>query len=104
MSTDHTVIQVAKKISELYKTSIESDLKDISSNIEEELRLVFSEFDEDFHLIYNDKKYYSFTYRVKKENSLYEKLHRKNLIFDLIKELNINNLSDIKENILVEKI
>lgn len=104
MQSEHIVIQVAKKISEIYTKSIEHELNMLSGEIKEELQKVFLLFQEDFNLYFNDKKYYSFTYRVKGKDSLYEKLHRKNIIFDLIKELNITDITDINVNTLINKI
>lgn len=104
MQSEHIVIQVAKKISEIYTKSVEHELNMLSGEIKEELQKVFLLFQEDFNLYFNDKKYYSFTYRVKGKDSLYEKLHRKNIIFDLIKELNITDITDINVDTLINKI
>lgn len=104
MQNEHIVIQVAKKISETYIDLVKNELDKISKEIEEELKGVFLCFQEDFNLYFNDKKYYYFTYRVKGKDSLYEKLHRKNIIFDLIKKLNIKNITDINETTLINEI
>ncbi len=90
------LISISKKISDLYDKSVRKDLEIISKNIEKELSEHMSTIDNLFKLKSdtNNKKYYDFTYRIKNKDSLYEKLHRKNLIFSLVKQNDFENMED----------
>lgn len=91
-----TLINISKKIADLYDKSVREDLERISKNIEKELSEHMSTFDNLYKLKSdtNNKKYYDFTYRIKNKDSLYEKLHRKNLIFSLIKQYDFENIDN----------
>ncbi len=102
MPSDHFIMQTAKIISDIYEDEIRENLNAESKKINEILKNTFAKYDKSFDLtytnsVYSDKKIYSFIYRVKEKVSLYEKLNRKNIIFNLIDTLSIKSIKDIED-------
>ena len=102
--TSEDLIEISKRITNIYLTCVKDELKIKKIEIINILNEKFSQFDNKYNLsycnsVYPDMKVYSIIGRVKEDKSLYEKLHRKNLIFSLISEFNLQKIDDINTNI-----
>lgn len=85
---------------EVYSTLVSKELTPVLTSVDRIFSDLFSEFSKNYNLHYqnsaNDGVYYSFHSRLKSDNSLKEKLVRKNLILNL-KEDSSNSLVDAEE-------
>ena len=99
--TNNELIKISKEITKIYEIEVKDSLEIKKNEILDILKTKFSDYDKEYNLcydnsVYSDMKVYSVIGRVKEVNSLYEKLHRKNLIFELIREFDITKLDDVK--------
>ncbi|WP_066220394.1 hypothetical protein [Aliarcobacter cryaerophilus] len=89
------IVCITENISYQYKNIVDNKLLVDKEEILKNLKEVFYDNDNKFNLVYSNplydnKKAYEFICRIKEEKSFHEKLNRKNIIFDLIKKLDLN--------------
>lgn len=107
--TNEDLVEISDQIAQLYEEEILDDLNTLREEIIQVLKTTFEQYDERFKLrfsnsVYKNKKVYSVVSRLKEKESLYEKLHRKNLIFPLIEQFSIKTVKDfqnIKESLKI---
>jgi len=107
--TTTDIQEIAHTITKIYKDQVYNELQEISERINFIFSQVFDRNCEDYSLVfsnsvYKNKKVYSVIYRIKDSKSLYEKLHRKNLIFQLIQKYSITtqNIDSLSSKLINE--
>lgn len=98
-------IEKAQAFSNFYKDNIYKSLEPISDDVIKIFKQCFAQFSKDYELIISNSVYskidlYDFIVRVKSPGSLEEKLVRKNLIFKLADDFNLDMLDETKKSLL----